>query len=117
MTRIRLSLLLCSSFFALAASAADSGQAALQADAKIPEADARATALAKVPAGTVSSAELEKEHGKLVWSFDIAQANSKNVTEIQVDAVSGKIVSTRTETPRQEAREAAAEKKEGNAKK
>lgn len=83
---------------------------ALQAQAKVSEADARVTALAKVPSGTVSSAELEKEHGKLVWSFDIAQARSPNVTEVQVDAISGKIVSTKVETPRQEAKEAAAEK-------
>ena len=90
-------------------------QAKLQAQAKVSEADAQATALAKVPGGAVSSSELEKEHGKLVWSFDIAKAGSKNVTEVQVDAKTGKIVSTKTETPDQEHKEAAAEKKEGKA--
>ena len=84
----------------------------LQSEAKVSEAAARATALAKVPAGTISSAELEKEHGKLIWSFDIAKAGSKNITEIQVDAISGKIISSKEETPLKEADEAAAEAKE-----
>jgi len=68
-------------------------------------------ALAKVPGGSVSSSELEKEHGKLVWSFDIAQTGSKNITEVQVDAKTGKVVSTKTETPDKERKEAMAEKK------
>jgi len=85
------------------------------AEAKISEADARTTALAKVPGGTVSSSELEKEHGKLIWSFDIAKAGSKNVTEVQVDAKTGKLVSTKIETPDKQRKEAAADKQEGKA--
>jgi uncharacterized membrane protein YkoI len=115
MTRSQFHALVFSSivaFGASVASAAEPSQAQLQSQAKVTEADARTTALAKVPGGTVSSAELEKEHGKLVWSFDIATAKTKNVTEVQVDAVTGKLVSTKTETPSQEAKEAAAEKKE-----
>src|SRR5882762_7538778 len=75
-------------------------QAKLHAEAKISEADARATAPAT-----------EKEHGKLIWSFDIAQVGSKNITEVQVDARTGKIVSSKTETPDKERQEAIAEKK------
>src|SRR5882672_4662029 len=75
-------------------------QAKLHAEAKISEADARMTALAT-----------EKEHGKLIWSFDIAQVGSKNITEVQVDAKTGKIVSSKTETPDKERQEAIAEKK------
>ena len=88
-------------------------QAKLHAEAKISEADARTTALATVPGGAVSSSELETEHGKLIWSFDIAQAGSKNITEVQVDAKTGKIVSSKTETPDKERQEAIAEKKGG----
>lgn len=84
----------------------------LQAEAKVSEADARATALATVPTGTISSAELEKENGKLIWSFDIAKAGSKNITEVHVDAKTGKVIASKTETPRKEANEAAAEAKE-----
>jgi hypothetical protein len=36
---------------------------------------------------------------------------SKNIAEIQVDAKTGKIVSTQFETPRDQAKEAAADKK------
>jgi uncharacterized membrane protein YkoI len=86
--------------------AATVSQDALKAEAKVTEADARATALAKVPNGTVQSSTLEKEHGKLVWSFDIAQSTTKDLTEVQVDATTGAIASVKKETPAQEAKEA-----------
>ena len=81
----------------------------LMKEAKISKAQAEKTALAKVPNGTIQSGELEREHGKLVWSFDIGTHSTKNVTEVQVDAKSGKIVSVKTETPTDQAREAAGE--------
>ena len=46
-------------------------QAKLLAEAKISRADAEKTALTKAPGGTIQEGELEKENGKLVWSFDI----------------------------------------------
>ena len=82
----------------------------LPSDPKISEAAARATALAQVKGGRVQSAELEREGGKLVWSFDIARPGSKNVTEIWVDANSGRIVSKKRETPAEQAKEAQADK-------
>ncbi len=75
-------------------------------EAKISEASARATALAKVPNGTVQSSELEKENGLLIWSFDIAKPKSRDIAEVQVDAISGKIASVKTETPAAQVREA-----------
>lgn len=95
-----------------AASAADETQAELKAQAKITQDEAAKTALAKVPNGKIKSAELEKEHGKLIWSFDISMPKSKNITEIQVDAKTGKIVSNQVETPGDQAKEAAADKLE-----
>jgi uncharacterized membrane protein YkoI len=86
--------------------AAKDSQAALMAEAKVTEAQATATALAKVPHGIVKSSELEKEHGRLIWSFDVARPSAKGITEIQVDAKTGKIVSVKKETPAQEAKEA-----------
>jgi uncharacterized membrane protein YkoI len=118
MTASKISFITLASIFTLSASFAfadPATQAKLAAEAKISEADARTTALAKVPGGTVSSSELEKEHGKLIWSFDIAKVGSKNITEVQVDAKTGKIVSTKAETPDKERQEAIAEKKEGKA--
>jgi uncharacterized membrane protein YkoI len=91
--------------------AAEESQTALKAQAKVTETKAQKTALAKVPGGSIKSSELEKERGKLVWSFDIAMPKSRNVTEVQVDAKTGKIVSTQIETPTDQAKEATADEK------
>ncbi len=90
--------------------AAAASQDALKAQAKVTESDARATVLAKVPGGTVQSAELENEHGKLVWSFDISDPKSLNVIEVQVDAKTGRMVSKKSESPAEQAKEAKADK-------
>ena len=96
-------LLLPTAFAALPASNS------LISQATVSEAQATAIALAKVPRGIVKSAELEEEHGRLVWSFDIAKPATKGVTEIQVDAKTGKIASVKKETSAQEAKEAKAD--------
>jgi uncharacterized membrane protein YkoI len=91
--------------------ATEPSEAQLIKQAKITKAEAQRIALAKVSHGTVKSAEIENEKGHLVWSFDIAARHSKNITEILVDAKTGKIISRRTESPREQAKEAAADKK------
>ena len=80
-------------------------QAALEGQAKISKVDAQQTALHQVPNGTVKEAEIEKEHGKLIWSFDIAIPDSKDIKEVAVDALTGQVVSIETETAEQESRE------------
>jgi peptidase YpeB-like protein len=80
-------------------------QAELQAQAKISRSEAESTALSRVPGGTIKEGELEKEHGKLIWSFDITTTNSKDITEIGVDAITGAVVSTEKETAEHEAGE------------
>src|SRR5258708_2581250 len=80
-------------------------QAQLQAEAKVSKADAEKLALAQVPNGTIKEGELEREKGKLIWSFDITIPGSKNIKEVNVDAMTGKIVSVETETPAQQAKE------------
>ena len=72
-------------------------QAERLAQAKISKEQALQTALAKVPGGTVKESELEKEKGKLVWSFDLTTPDSKDVTEVNVDAITGDIVSIEKE--------------------
>lgn len=99
-----------------AAAAANNSADALAAEATVSRVDAEKAALSKVPDGSVQSAELEREHGRLIWSFDITRPKSKNVVEVNVDAKSGKIVAQHVETPAKEAREAAAEKAEPAAK-
>ena len=85
----------------------------LAAQAKVTRAEAERTALAKVPGGTIKEGGLEKEKGKLIWSFDIATPGTKNITEVAVDAITGALVSVDTETPKDEAKEKKAEVKKG----
>lgn len=80
-------------------------QAALEAQAKISKAQAQEIALAKAPGGTVKECEIEKEHGKLVWSFDIATPGANVITEVQVDALTGEIAAIEHETPAQQGKE------------
>ena len=72
-------------------------QARLMAEARISQTDAQTTALAQVPNGTVKESELEKEHGKLIWSFDIATPGTKDISEVNIDAVNGTVVSKEIE--------------------
>jgi uncharacterized membrane protein YkoI len=65
---------------------------------KITEDSARAIALRRVPGGTIQELELEREDGKLVYSFDIKVAGKAGITEVQVDAVTGKIVAVEHES-------------------
>ena len=79
---------------------AEETQQQLQSMAKITESAARATATARVPHAVVQSSELEREKGKLVWSYDLTMPKSKNITEVQIDAITGKVVSIIVETPK-----------------
>ena len=74
-------------------------QAKLEAQARVTKGDAQNIALAKVPGGTVKECELEKEKGKLIWSFDIETPGSQDITEVQVDATTGKVIAVEKETP------------------
>jgi uncharacterized membrane protein YkoI len=72
--------------------------AKLEAQAKITKAEAEKIALAKVPGGTIKEGDIEKEKGKVIWSFDIATPGTKDITEVQVDAMTGAIVDIAKET-------------------
>lgn len=85
-------------------------QAALQSQAKITKADAQKIALAQAPSGTIKEAELEREKGKLIWSFDIATPGASDITEVNVDAVTGQVVGVDKESAAQEAKEKKKEK-------
>ena len=109
---VSLTIGLALGFAAVDTFAAQPSEAALIKQAKITKADAEQIALAKVSQGIVKSAEIENEKGHLVWSFDIARPGTRDITEILVDAKTGKIISTQTESPRDQAKEAAADKKQ-----
>lgn len=78
---------------------------AIAAEATVTRDQAQTVALTKVPGGTVKEAELEKENGRLVWSFDIAVSGQKDITEVQVDARSGEVVSVEKENEADQAKE------------
>lgn len=80
-------------------------EAKLQAEAKVSRADAEKTALAKVPGGTIKEGELEKEKGKLIWSFDISVPGSSDIKEVHVNAITGEVASVETESAAAEAKE------------
>ena len=76
---------------------------------KISMKKAKAIALKKVPNGKIESAELENEGGKLIYSFDIK--GGSGITEVNVDAMNGKVVAVQNESPAKEAAEKKAEQK------
>lgn len=90
-------------------------QAALRKEAKIAEAAARKTALAAVPGGKVKSHELERENGRLIYSYDIKVAGKSGIEEVNVDAMTGEIVAHEHEDAKAEAKEKKAEAKEKKA--
>src|SRR4051812_11473691 len=92
-------------------------QATLQKEAKISEETARATALKEVPNGTVKSSELEREKGKLIYSYDITVPGKPGVEEVNVNAIDGSVVGRTRESAATEKKEAVQEAKEKKAKK
>ena len=95
----------------------EESQATLMKEAKVSEASARATALAQVPNGSVKSSEIEREKGKLIYSFDITVPGKTGIEEVNVNALDGSVVGREHETPKTEKKEAVAEAKEKKAKK
>ncbi len=78
---------------ALSAARADSpANSKLRREAKLTQAQAEKIALKRTLGGTAKSGELEREHGHLVWSFDIAKQHSRDIIEVLVDAKDGAIV-------------------------
>ena len=84
--------------------------ASAQTQSKIGMKKAKEIASQQV-AGKIKSSELEKEHGKLIYSFDIL--NSKGtITEVNIDAYTGAVVAVQEENEQTEAAERQAEKAE-----
>lgn len=89
---------------------AEPTQAQLAVQARVKESEAKKIALQQVPSGSIKSAEIENEKGHLVWSFDISKPGTQDITEVLVDAKTGKIVSISKENPVQQAAEEKADK-------
>ena len=89
----------------------------LAKQAKITEAAAATAALARVPKGTIESVELEREKGKLIFSYDIKTGGKSGIDEVNIDAVTGKIIAFAHESPAAEKKEAAEDAKAAPTKK
>ena len=89
---------------------AQQSEAELLKQARVTKHQAKRIALARVKGGTIKCVELEKENGVLIWSFDVAQPGKKDVTEVWVDATTGKITAVEIETPAVEKKEVAEHK-------
>lgn len=81
-------------------------------EARVSRADAERMALERVPGGTIKEGEIEREKGHLIWSFDVNVAGESGVQEVNVDAVSGKVLSVEHESAAAEEKEAKKEMKE-----
>jgi len=88
------------------------GDAKLKAEAKVSEQDAIATAQKEVPDGKIESAEIEREGGKLIYSFDVKQPHKSGIEEVNVDALTGTVVKKEHETAKEEKAEMKKEKAE-----
>lgn len=90
-------------------------QAQLEKEAKMTMADARALALRTVPNATIKSGEIEREGGKLIYSFDMKVAGKSGIDEVNIDAITGQVISNKHETPKEERAEARADAKAAKA--
>jgi uncharacterized membrane protein YkoI len=86
-------------------------QADLEKEAKMTMADARALAEKTVPGATIQAGEIEREGGKLIYSFDMKTPGKSGIDEVNIDAMTSKVLSDKHETPKAERAEAAADAK------
>ena len=89
---------------------AQQSEGELLKQARVTKHQAKRIALARVKGGTIKSVELEKESGMLIWSIDVAQPGKKDITDVWVDATTGKITAVEVETPAIEKKEVAENK-------
>jgi uncharacterized membrane protein YkoI len=86
-------------------------QADLQKEAKMTMTDARAMAQREVPNATIQAGEIEREGGKLIYSFDMKVPGKAGIDEVNIDAMTGKLVGKQHESPAAERAESKADAK------
>jgi len=76
-----------------------SSQSDLEREATVDRTRAEQLALMDAHEGTVKRARLDRDNGKLVWTFDISQYHGRSgIVEVQVDATTGAIISSNVKT-------------------
>lgn len=66
-------------------------QAKLAQEAAVTREQAEAVALGRIP-GKVVKGEIEKENGKLLWSFDVRGSQDGQMFDVEVDANTGEVL-------------------------
>ena len=89
---------------------AQQGETGLLKQARITKHQAKTIAMTRVKHGVIKCVELERENGVLIWSVDIWQPAKKDLTDVWVDATTGKIRTVELETPFIEEKEVAEQK-------
>ena len=89
---------------------AQQSETELLKQARVTKHQAKKIALTRVKHGAIKCVELQKENGVLIWSVDIAQPPQKDLTDVWVDATTGKITAVEVETPITEKKEVAEDK-------
>jgi len=89
---------------------AQQSETELLKQARVTKHQAKKIALARVKRGAIKCVELEKENGVLIWSVDVAQPPKRDLTDVWVDATTGKITAVEVEMPLTEKMEVAEEK-------
>ena len=83
----------------------------LAKEAKISVDSARTIARAALPKAYIQSEELERENGRLIYSFDMKTDGKSGIDEVNVNALNGrKVGKIGHESTKSEGQEAAAEK-------
>ncbi|MEO8910947.1 MAG: PepSY domain-containing protein [Gemmatimonadaceae bacterium] len=92
----------------------EESQTELMKEAKVSDETARATALKEVAAGSsIKSGEIERENGKLIYSYDITVPGKAGIDEVNVNALTGAVVGkVQHEGPKTVKKEAVQEAKE-----
>jgi uncharacterized membrane protein YkoI len=73
--------------------------------ASVTRSEAGNIALSQVQDGKILHTDLRKEHGKIIWFFDVSRPHTKNITVVQVDAKSGNILSLSAHPPTHQSQE------------
>jgi uncharacterized membrane protein YkoI len=89
---------------------AQQNEAELLKQARVTKHQAKRIALGRVKRGIIKTVQLQKESGMLIWSVDVAQPGKENLTDVWVDATTGKITAIEIETPNDEKKEVGEEK-------
>lgn len=92
-------------------------QGQMKKEARISKDSARAIARATIPNSKVSSTELERENGKLIYSIDLKVPGKAGREEVHVDAMTGAVISQQHETAKEEKAEKSEKKAEKKAEK